>query len=88
MQVPGPFEYQRATSVDHAVGAWYCTNGGLATRRSERALADDILASYNDRSASLVVTTFGGGTLAVLNADLTTSDLPRSTMAKLLALMA
>jgi hypothetical protein len=52
--------------------------GGLGSRRLEGALADDILASYSDRSACLVLTACGAGTLAVLNADLASSDLPRS----------
>jgi hypothetical protein len=53
-------------------------SGGLATQRRERALADDILATYSDRSICLVVSTCAEGTLAVLNADLATSNLPSS----------
>src|SRR5207247_6003032 len=52
--------------------------GGLASRRLDGALADDVLASYSDRSACLVVTGCGAGTLAVLNADLAASNLPSS----------
>lgn len=52
--------------------------GGLATRRLPTGLADDILASFNDQSACLVCTMCGMGTLAVLNADLEASNLPRS----------
>jgi hypothetical protein len=52
--------------------------GGLASRRLDGGLADDLLASYSDRSACLVVTACGAGTLAVLNADLASSDLPSS----------
>lgn len=52
--------------------------GGLATRRVENALAEDLLATYSDRSACLVATTCGAGSLAVLNADLAASNLPRS----------
>jgi hypothetical protein len=52
--------------------------GGLATRKVERALADDIVATYSDRSAALVVSACGEGTLAVLNADLAASNLPGS----------
>jgi hypothetical protein len=52
--------------------------GGLSTRRLDGGLADDVLAAYGDRSAALVVTACGGGTLAVLNLDLAASDLPRS----------
>src|SRR5262249_37949905 len=47
--------------------------GGLATRRRDEGLADDILAGFGDRSACLVVTNCGDGTLAVLNADLMAS---------------
>jgi hypothetical protein len=39
---------------------------------------DDILAEYSDRSAALVVTPCGAGTLAVLNTDLTASNLRAS----------
>jgi hypothetical protein len=53
-------------------------SGGLATRRLEENLADDILASYSDRSASLTVSSCGMGSLAVLNADLSQSNLPGS----------
>jgi hypothetical protein len=49
--------------------------GGLASRRRDDGLADDILAGYSDRSACLVVTNCGDGTFAVLNADLMASNL-------------
>lgn len=52
--------------------------GGLASRASERGLADDVLATYGDRSACLVVTACGNGTLAILNADLGASNLASS----------
>ena len=52
-------------------------SGGLASRRVEGGLSDDILASYTDRSICLVVTACGGGTLAVLNADLSASNLAK-----------
>jgi hypothetical protein len=52
--------------------------GGLATHRLEAGLADDVLASYSDRSAALVVTSCGAGALAVLNADLNASNVPAS----------
>jgi hypothetical protein len=52
--------------------------GGLVSRRVEGGLVDDILASFDDGSAFLVVTPCGAGTLAVLNADLGASELPRS----------
>jgi hypothetical protein len=50
--------------------------GGLSTRRVESGLADDVLATYSDQSAALVVTACGAGTLAVLNASLADSTLP------------
>lgn len=52
--------------------------GGLASRRRDAGLADDILASYGDGSACLVVTTCGAGNLAILNSDLAASNLPAS----------
>ncbi len=48
--------------------------GGLASRQVEGALADDVLASFSDRSACLVSTTCGIGSLAVLNVDLARSN--------------
>jgi hypothetical protein len=53
--------------------------GGLSTRQREGALADDLRALFNDRSACLVVTSCGQGTLAVLNCDLPASNLPSSS---------
>lgn len=53
-------------------------SGGLATRRVPDALLDDVLATYNDQSACLVVTACGAGTLAILNAELGSSNLPSS----------
>lgn len=53
-------------------------NGGLASRRMDTGLAEDLVAAYGDRSACLVVTSCGAGHLAVLNADLGKSNLPRS----------
>lgn len=56
-------------------------SGGLDSRASpvnSGALADDVLATYSDRSAALVVTNCGAGMLAVLNADLSLSTLPRT----------
>ena len=52
-------------------------SGGLTSRQLDSGLADDQLATYNDRSACLVVTACRAGSLAVLNADLGTSNLPR-----------
>ncbi len=53
--------------------------GGLNTRRVEGALADDILASFNDRSAFLVAGASDAGALVVLNCDLADSNLPSSS---------
>ncbi|MCE9548072.1 MAG: BatA domain-containing protein, partial [Planctomycetia bacterium] len=44
--------------------------GGLSSRRTTAGLADDVLATYGDGSACLLLTSFGSSTLAVLNADL------------------
>ncbi|HEY8746432.1 MAG TPA: BatA and WFA domain-containing protein [Tepidisphaeraceae bacterium] len=49
--------------------------GGLSSRNLSQGLADDVLASYSDRSACLVVSSIGAGSLAVLNADLNQSNL-------------
>ncbi|MEX0677958.1 MAG: BatA domain-containing protein [Pirellulales bacterium] len=54
--------------------------GGLASRRLEGGLADDLVAEYGDRSAALVISSSGAGMLAVLNADLGSSNLPASPM--------
>ena len=53
-------------------------SGGLARAAWKRGLADDVLATYSDQSAALVVTACGAGTLAVLNASLADSNLPGS----------
>src|SRR5205085_7133947 len=53
-------------------------SGGLSSRRTDGGLADDVLATYSDRSACLVVSSCGEGTLAILNADLSASNLPAS----------
>ena len=52
--------------------------GGLASRPLPDALAEDVRATYGDRTACLVVTDCGAGTLAVLNADLGASSLATS----------
>jgi hypothetical protein len=49
--------------------------GGLASHPLPGALAEDVLAGYDDHSACLVSTACGAGTLAVLNADLNDSNL-------------
>jgi hypothetical protein len=55
-------------------------SGTLASHRTPAGLPDDILASYSDRSAALVITRCGAGMLAVLNVDLTQSDLAGSAL--------
>lgn len=51
--------------------------GGLASRNLPGAVADDVLARYHDGSAALTLTAADAGVLAVLNADLGTSNLPK-----------
>jgi hypothetical protein len=53
---------------------------GLASRQLPDGLADDVLAIFSDRSACLVATPCGAGTLAVLNADLMASNLSSSPL--------
>jgi hypothetical protein len=55
-------------------------SGGLATRRVSGSLDDDVLATYSDGTACLVVAGSDAGTLAILNADLGSSSLPRTEM--------
>jgi hypothetical protein len=55
-------------------------SGGLASRRLEGTLREDILATFSDQSAFLVATSSDAGSLVVLNADLGTSNLPASPM--------
>lgn len=53
-------------------------SGGLASRRREGGLAEEIVATYSDRSACLVISSCGAGSVAVLNADLAASTLHNS----------
>lgn len=53
-------------------------SGGLGSRRIEGGLADDVLAAYGDGSACLMLTSADAGALAVLNADLAQSNLPKT----------
>jgi hypothetical protein len=53
-------------------------SGGLVTRPLPDALADDVKARYGDRNACLVISSCGGGSLAILNADLAASSLVAS----------
>jgi hypothetical protein len=55
-------------------------NRGLSSHRLDGGLVDDVLASFSDRSACLVVTPCGAGNVAVLNADLMASNLPASPL--------
>ncbi len=64
----------------NAVAGTLRFSGGLSSRRLEGGLIDDIVATFSDRSACLVITSFGAGTLAVLNGDLAESDLPASPL--------
>jgi hypothetical protein len=50
--------------------------GVLSSRSIEGTLQEDVLATFNDGTACLVVTSTDGGALAVLNADLERSNLP------------
>ncbi len=54
--------------------------GGLSTRRVPGGLEEDLLATYNDGAACLVMTSSDAGTLAVWNADLGRSALPRTEL--------
>lgn len=53
-------------------------SGGLETRPLPNGLAAETLASLSDQSAFVVVTAAGAGSLAVVNADLTESNLAAS----------
>jgi hypothetical protein len=55
-------------------------SGGLDSRHTEGALAEDILGQYNDRSAFLVSATLNAGGFVVLNCDLAASNLPMSPL--------
>ena len=50
-------------------------SGGLASRRLDAAPPDELLASFNDRSAALVLSQTSAGSMAVFNADLHDSNL-------------
>ncbi len=50
---------------------------GLVSRRTENGIPEDILATYSDGSACIVLSRMGDGALAVLNIDLTRSNLPQ-----------
>lgn len=50
----------------------------VVARRQPEGLAEEILATYSDRSPCLVISPFGGGNLALFNGDLSHSNLPTS----------
>lgn len=52
--------------------------GGLGSHRVEGRLDDDLLATYSDGSASVVLSSSDAGALAVINADLKESNLPKT----------
>jgi hypothetical protein len=52
--------------------------GGLGSRAMDAGLADDVLATFGDGSACMVMASSAQGTLAVINADLGRSNLPTS----------
>ena len=53
--------------------------GGLSSRRLGTGVDADVLAAYNDGSAGIVLCASDAGVLAVLNADLGASNLPRTS---------
>ena len=52
--------------------------GGLGSRKLDGGLQDDVLATYNDGTACMVFSTADAGVLAVINADLAASNLPKT----------
>jgi hypothetical protein len=50
----------------------------LGSQRLDSGPSDELLASYSDRSAALVVGSLGAGAVAIWNIDLARSNLPRS----------
>jgi hypothetical protein len=53
--------------------------GGLSSRRLATGVEADVLARYNDDSAGIVLCSSGAGALAVINADLGASNLPKTS---------
>jgi hypothetical protein len=53
--------------------------GGLSSRRLATGVDADVLAAYNDGSAAMVLCASDAGVLGVINADLGTSSLPRTS---------
>ncbi len=54
-------------------------SGGLGSRRLDTGVDSDVLAAYNDGSAAMVLTSSDAGALAVINADLAASNLPKTS---------
>jgi len=54
--------------------------GGLASHPTAGGVDDEVLAEYNDHSASLLTTRCGAGALAILNVDLNESNLITSSV--------
>jgi hypothetical protein len=52
--------------------------GGLGSRRLVGGIMDDVLATYGDGTACMVLTAADAGSLAVINADLGASNLPKT----------
>jgi hypothetical protein len=52
--------------------------GGLSSRRLSGGLESDLVAAYNDGTACMVFASSDAGVLAVFNADLAASNLPKS----------
>jgi hypothetical protein len=52
--------------------------GGLSSRRLETGVDADVLAGYSDGSAGIVLCSCDAGALAVINADLAASNLPKT----------
>jgi hypothetical protein len=52
--------------------------GGLATRKRDAGLADEVLAAYSDGSAALTMTSVGAGRIGVFNTDLGFSNIASS----------
>jgi hypothetical protein len=53
--------------------------GGLGSRRLDSGVDADVLAGYNDGTAAIVLCSSGAGELAVINADLAASNLPKTS---------
>jgi hypothetical protein len=54
--------------------------GGLSSRRLETGIEAEVLATFNDGSAGIVLTSADAGGLAVINADLGASNLPKTAV--------